>query len=193
VSGSHGSRACLPALLLLAACSAPPPRPHDAPAPEHLHYLTGPGPYTVDCDAPEGLRHTYHVGLPLRRTLVTGTLQLIEPRTEHGRAAIVQVRVAAADGANTRAAGLLAGIMMNAPHTILFYTADGDYDERFAALSMTPLPIRFSLNLSGNQLTVTAAGVSKSIAIGDVERTHLTFECESAHVVFANVVPTSAP
>jgi hypothetical protein len=185
-----GLRAQVLVCLTLCACSTPPPRPHDAPEPEYTATLPGPAPYQFDCDAPEGVHKTIHVGLHHDQVLVTGTLTLLDPRIAHGRPAIAQVRLAAPAGANTRAAGFMAGIQMNSPHTILFYTADGDYDERFAALSATTLPIPFQMKLTENELIVTAAGVSKSIAVAHVKRSHLTLECSSAHVVFADVLPS---
>jgi hypothetical protein len=190
----RGVQVCTLALLLLCACAAESPtQRHDAPAPANLTVLDGTTPYQFDCDASEGRYYLRHLGLPPGTTLLTGTLQFVEPRNAHGKAAVAQVRLSAASGANTRGAGLMAGLGLDAPRTLVFFGADGDYDERFAAMSLTPQPIAFSIRVGDNGLTVTAAGVSKTIAVGNVPRTHLSLECSSAHVVFANVVPHNTP
>jgi hypothetical protein len=193
-SGPHRLLVCGCALLLLGACSAPSAsRRYDSPAPPDLPLLSASTPERFDCDAGEGRYEARNLALPAGTTLLTGTLQFLEPRNDHNKPAIAHVRIAAPDGANTRAAGLMAGVGAEAPRTLVFFSADGNYDERFAALSVTTQPIPFTLRVSESGLTVTAAGVSKTIAVGKVSRTHLMLECSSAHVVFADLLPRSSP
>lgn len=155
-----------------------------------LDFQSGPGPYSFECNAPEGRYHESNVHASGDRLRAAGTMRFLELRAHPGWAASATVTFAG-PSRKQPFLGLQALIMPDEPNSIQFaITGQGGAQERtvFATTPVTDAWIPFEVKLSrAGDLEVSIASQTAKLTVGAIEPARLSLFCSTALVNFSNV------
>lgn len=185
----------LPLILMLSGCAAIGPSSSVKEDVAKLNFQIGHGPYSFECDAPEGRYQESNISVSGDKLHAAGAMRFLELRSHPGWAASATVTFAGPTRKRPFL-GLQALIMPDEPNSIQFaITGKGDAQERtvFAVTPVTDAWIPFEVKLSrAGDLEVSIASQTTKMVVSAFEPSRLSLFCSTASVNFSNVIVENA-
>lgn|SRR6185437_5188474 len=181
------------AMLLIAGCSTTAPSSHAARRAQPSDSLTGPGPYSFDCDAPAGNADSRNVRIPGGSLRVTGLLQILTARKDVNYNASAGIELVAPARSAAAALQLLVRYVDPSKVLVAFGTASLQPENNvFTSIPFTSKAIPFALTVDrSGTISGSFGGVASPQPLRFSGATYLAIGCSTARVRFSNVTVAS--